>query len=61
VFAGLLFGAPGRALLVGGALVGINTFTEGYGGFSGDFGGGIALNDGWDWIRETTGLAVPEP
>jgi hypothetical protein len=44
------------------ALVGINTFTEGYSGLFGDMGGGVALNDQWDWIFETTGLfAVPEP
>lgn len=46
----------------GYALVGINTFTEGYGGLFGDIGGGVALNDQWDWIFDTTGLsAVPEP
>lgn len=46
----------------GYALVGINTFTEGYGGLFGDIGGGVALNDQWDWIFETTGLSpVPEP
>jgi hypothetical protein len=46
----------------GFALVGINTFTEGFGGLFGDIGGGVALNDQWDWIFATTGLsAVPEP
>lgn len=54
-------GDSGGALLVGNALVGINTFTEGYGGRFGDIGGGVALNNEWDWIAETTGLAVPEP
>jgi hypothetical protein len=54
-------GDSGGALLVYGALVGINTFTEGYGGLFGDFGGGIALNNEWDWIHQTTGLAIPEP
>ena len=54
-------GDSGGALLVGGALVGVNTFTEGYGGLFGDIGGGIALNNEWDWIGQTTGLAVPEP
>lgn len=44
-----------------GALVGINTFTEGYGGLFGDYGGGIDLTNEWDWIHETTGLSVPEP
>ena len=28
----------------------------------GDIGGGVTLNDQWDWITETTGLSlVPEP
>ncbi|MBN2683869.1 MAG: trypsin-like peptidase domain-containing protein [Pontiellaceae bacterium] len=54
-------GDSGGALLVDGALVGVNTFTEGYGGLFGDFGGGIDLSDEWDWINETTGLAIPEP
>lgn len=44
------------------ALIGINTFTEGYGGRFGDIGGGIVLEPYWDWIADTTGLAlVPEP
>ena len=44
------------------ALVGVNTFTEGFGGRFGDIGGGVALDDYWGWISETTGLAlVPEP
>lgn len=54
-------GDSGGALIVEGALVGVNTFTEGYGGKFGDIGGGIALNNEWDWIGQTTGLAVPEP
>ncbi len=54
-------GDSGGSLLVGNSLVGVNTFTEGYGGLFGDIGGGIALNNEWDWIHETTGLAVPEP
>lgn len=38
------------------------TLAEGYGGLFGDTGGGVALNDQWDWIFETTDLtAVPEP
>lgn len=46
----------------GYALVGINTFTEGYGGRFGDIGGGVALDPYWDWIGETTGLTIiPEP
>jgi hypothetical protein len=54
-------GDSGGMLLVGDALVGVNTFTEGYGGLFGDIGGGIALNNEWDWIASTTGLVVPEP
>jgi hypothetical protein len=46
----------------GHALVGISTFTEGYGGRFGDIGGGIALAPYWDWIGDTTGLTIiPEP
>ena len=51
----------GRWMLVGNSLVGVNTFTEGYGGLFGDIGGGVALNNEWGWIASTTGLAVPEP
>lgn len=54
-------GDSGGSLLVGNALVGVNTFTEGYGGLFGDIGGGIALNNEWGWIGQTTGLAIPEP
>jgi hypothetical protein len=54
-------GDSGGSLRVGNALVGVNTFTEGYGGLFGDIGGGIALNSEWNWIHETTGLAIPEP
>jgi hypothetical protein len=54
-------GDSGGSLLVGNSLVGVNTFTEGYGGRFGDIGGGIALNNEWGWIASTTGLAVPEP
>jgi hypothetical protein len=41
-------------------LVGVNTFTEGYGGQFGDIGGGIVLEPYLDWISATTGLAIPE-
>jgi hypothetical protein len=54
-------GDSGGALLVGNVLVGVNTFIEGYGGFFGDIGGGVALNNEWEWIGSTTGLTVPEP
>ena len=44
------------------ALVGVNTFTEGYGGRFGDIGGGVALDPYWDWISAATGLPlIPEP
>lgn len=54
-------GDSGGALLIGNVLVGINTFTEGCGGLLGDIGGGVALNNEWEWIGSTTGLTVPEP
>ncbi|VGO16690.1 hypothetical protein PDESU_05281 [Pontiella desulfatans] len=54
-------GDSGGPLLVGDSLVGLNTFTEGYGGLFGDIGGGISLNNEWEWIASTTGLTVPEP
>lgn len=44
------------------ALAGISTFTEGFGGRFGDIGGGVVLEPYWEWIGETTGLAIiPEP
>ena len=52
-------GDSGGSLLVGNALVGVNTFTEGYGGLFGDIGGGIALNDEWDWIHATLAWRSP--
>jgi len=46
----------------GHAIVGVNTFTEGYGGRFGDTGGGVALSPYWTWISGVTGLpVVPEP
>ncbi len=46
----------------GQALVGVNTFTEGYGGRFGDIGGGVMLDPAWNWIAQTTGLTmIPEP
>ncbi|VGO21999.1 PEP-CTERM sorting domain-containing protein [Pontiella sulfatireligans] len=54
-------GDSGGALLVSDSLVGVNTFTEGYGGRFGDYGGGVPLNGQWDWIQGVTGLTVPEP
>lgn len=56
-------GDSGGAALVrtadGWQLVGINTFTEGYGGRFGDTGGGVLVDPYRDWIAETTG--IPEP
>lgn len=56
-------GDSGGAALVqtvnGWELVGINTFTEGYGGRFGDIGGGVLVDPYSDWINETIG--VPEP
>jgi len=52
----------GPALLQLGAswdVVGINTFTEGYGGLFGDTGGGVLIAPYRDWIVQTTG--IPEP
>lgn len=40
-------------------LVGVNTFTEGFGGRFGDTGGGILVKPYEAWIRETT--EIPEP
>jgi hypothetical protein len=40
-------------------LVGVNTFTEGFGGRFGDTGGGVLIDPYSDWISETTG--IPEP
>ena len=46
----------------GYALMGVSTFTEGYGGRFGDIGGGVALDPYWTWISDTTGLTlIPEP
>ena len=52
----------GAALRMGAGgweLVGINTFTEGYGGSFGDTGGGVLVAPYADWIAQTT--RVPEP
>lgn len=54
----------GPLLLANGqgyALVGVNTFVEGYGGHFGEVGGGVVLEPYLDWIGQTTGLPVPEP
>jgi hypothetical protein len=52
-------GAALRQTADGWELEGINTFTEGYGGFFGDTGGGILMEPYLDWIYGTTG--IPEP
>lgn len=43
----------------GWEVVGINTFTEGYGGKFGDTGGGVLTEPYRDWIQAT--MNVPEP
>ncbi len=43
----------------GWEIVGISTFTEGYGGRFGDTGGGVLIEPYLGWIHETTG--IPEP
>lgn len=52
--AALRMGADGRW-----ELVGINTFTEGYGGRFGDIGGGVLVDPYEDWILAVT--RIPEP
>jgi hypothetical protein len=52
-------GAALRQTAGGWELVGINTFTEGYGGRFGDTGGGVLVEPYADWIVQTTG--IPEP
>jgi hypothetical protein len=52
-------GAALRQTANGWELVGINTFTEGYGGRFGDTGGGVLVDPYMDWIYQTTG--IPEP
>ena len=54
---------PHRSALIqtadGWQLVGVNTFTEGYGGRFGDIGGGVLVEPYSEWIISTTG--IPEP
>lgn len=52
-------GAALRQTAGGWELVGINTFTEGYGGRFGDTGGGVLVAPYEDWINQTSG--IPEP
>jgi hypothetical protein len=52
-------GAALKLTVNGWELVGINTFTEGYGGRFGDTGGGVLVDPYQDWILQTTG--IPEP
>ena len=52
-------GAALKQTANGWALVGINTFTEGYGGYFGDTGGGVLVDPYLDWIYQTSG--IPEP
>lgn len=52
-------GAALRQTANGWELVGVNTFTEGYGGRFGDTGGGVLVHPYMDWIYQTSG--IPEP
>lgn len=53
-------GAALRQVSGGGwELVGVNTFTEGFGGRFGDVGGGVLVDPYEDWIFSVTG--IPEP
>jgi hypothetical protein len=53
-------GGPALIQTAGGwDVVGINTFTEGYGGRFGDIGGGVLVAPYREWIVQTTG--IPEP
>lgn len=52
-------GAALRRTTNGWELIGINTYTEGYGGHFGDIGGGVLVEPYMDWISQTTG--IPEP
>ena len=52
-------GAALRQTASGWELIGINTYTEGYGGRFGDTGGGVLVEPYMDWISQTTG--IPEP
>lgn len=49
-------GAALKQTASGLELVGINTFTEGYGGRFGDTGGGVLVAPYTDWIYQTTGI-----
>jgi hypothetical protein len=53
-------GAALRQTANGRELVGINTFTEGYGGRFGDTGGGVLIEPYLGWIHWTTGIPEPE-
>ena len=49
-------GAALRQTANGWEFVGINTFTEGYGGRFGDTGGGVLVAPYTVWIYQTTGI-----
>ncbi|MCX6874567.1 MAG: hypothetical protein NTW21_12290 [Verrucomicrobia bacterium] len=49
-------GAALRNTAAGWEIVGLNTFTEGYGGRFGDLGGGVLVDPYRDWIHQTTGI-----
>ncbi len=52
-------GAALRQKANGWELIGINTYTKGYGGRFGDTGGGVLVEPYTDWISQITG--IPEP
>lgn len=52
-------GAALRQTADGWELVGVNTYTEGYGGRFGDTGGGVLVEPYADWIYQVSG--IPEP
>lgn len=52
-------GAALRQTTAGWELIGINTYTEGYGGRFGDTGGGVLIEPYLGWVYQTAG--IPEP
>lgn len=52
-------GAALRQTASGWELIGINTYTEGYGGRFGDTGGGVLVEPYIVWISQTTGIPKP--
>lgn len=52
-------GAALRQTASGWELIGINTYTEGYGGRFGDTGGGVLVEPYTDWIFQITSIPAP--